>query len=261
VTALAIIAAGAGIGAGLSAILHGVLRGPNGFRVLFALALVPAALVAVLVRRLPETHGEATGAAAVARLGAIPIDLRERLAMIMGIVAAVNAMTGPANFYAFIYAENLLHIKPSIVSTVVALSAITGLLGLLIGRRLADGQGRRRAVAIGVLASAATSLYAYSGGAPAFISGYMIGVCAAAMLAPALAALATESFPGDVRASAGGWIVVAGVLGGIAGLAVFGVVADATGSLAWASVCAFLPGLPTLLFLRSLPETKGLALT
>jgi MFS family permease len=116
-------------------------------------------------------------------------------------------------------------------------------------------------VAAGVLATAAVSLYAYSGGRAAFIIGYILGVFAGGVFAPGGAAIATEPFPSAVRGSAGGWIVVAAVMGAIVGLAIFGPVADATGSLAWAGAAAFLPGLPVLLSLRSLPETKGVVLT
>lgn len=260
VTALTFVAAGAGVGAGLSAIVHGIVRGPNGFRVLFATAIIPLALVVVLVPRLKETltvHHEAHPP----RLGAIPPEIRGRLAIVMGASAAVGAISGPANGFAFVYAENILKITPAFVSAVVACSAFTGLAGLLVGRRLADRLGRRGAYAIGALASAATGMIAYAGGRPEFVLGYMVGVFAGGLFAPAAAALVTESFPKAVRASASGWVIVAAVLGAVAGLAVFGPVADATGSMAWASAAAFLPGLPVLYFLRRLPETMGVTLS
>ena len=94
-----------------------------------------------------------------------------------------------------------------------------------------------------------------------FVVGYMIGVFAGGLFAPAAAALVTESFPSTVRASASGWVVVAAVLGALAGLFTFGPVADASGSTAWAGAVAFLPGLPALLLLRRLPETMGVPLT
>ncbi len=261
VTALTIVAAGAAVGAGCSAILHGIFHGPDGFRILFACALAPALLMIVLVPRIPESRGPVHEASHIAHLGAIPVALRGRLAIVMGVTAAVGAVSGPANGFAFVYGENILKFRPQVVALVVTLSAVTGVIGLLIGRRLADRRGRRPTVVIGVLATAGTSLLAYSGGRPAFVIGYMVGVLAAAVLAPAGAALTTESFPGEVRASAAGWVGVAGVLGALVGLAIFGAVADATGTLAWAAVAAFLPGLPVLFFLRRLPETRGLALT
>ena len=145
------------------------------------------------------------------------------------------------------------------MTTVVVLSAIPGVLGLLLGRWLADVKGRRIAVAIGVLATAATSLYAYSGGRPAFVIGYVLGVFAGGLFTPGAAAIATEPFPSEVRASAGGWIVVAAVLGAIAGLAVFGTVSTRpVGRVG--GVRGLPPWAPALLWLRRFPETKGLVL-
>jgi MFS family permease len=263
-TALSIVTAGAAVGAGMSVIVHGLFRGPDGFRVLFATALIPAAAVAVLARRLPETHGAVHGAVHggghAPRLGAIPSELRGRLAIVMAVTGVIGMISGPAGGFAFVYMEDFLKLHASTVTLVVTLSAIPGVLGLLLGRWLCDTKGRRVTVAFGVLATAGVSLYAYSGGRPAFIIGYVLGVFAGGVFAPGGAALATEPFPATVRASAGGWIVVAAVLGAIVGLAIFGPVADATGSLAWAAAAAFLPGLPALLWLRTLPETRGLVL-
>lgn len=260
-TALSIVTAGAAVGAGVSVIVHGFFRGPNGFRILFASALLPAIAVALLVRRLPETHGASHDATHAPRLGAIPKELRGRLAIVMGVTAAIGAISGPAGGFAFVYMENYLKLHASTVTVVVTLSAIPGVLGLLLGRWLADTKGRRLAVAVGVLATAATSLYAYSGGRAPFIIGYVLGVFAGGVFAPGGAAIATEPFPAAVRASAGGWIVVAAVVGAIVGLAIFGPVADATGSFGWGAAAAFLPGLVALFWLRDLPETKGLVLT
>jgi MFS family permease len=260
-SALAVVTAGAAVGAGLSVIVHGACRGPNGFRILFATALIPAVAVALLVRRLPETHGAVHDGTHAPRLGTIPRHLRGRLAIVMAVTMAVGMISGPAGGFAFVYMEDFLKLHASTVTVVVTLSAIPGVLGLLLGRWLCDTRGRRLTVAAGVLATAAVSLYAYSGGRAAFIIGYVLGVFAGGVFAPGGAAIATEPFPAAVRASAGGWIVVAAVLGAIVGLAIFGPVADATGSLGWAAVAAFLPGLPALLWLRRLPETKGVVLT
>ena len=260
-TALAVVTAGAAGGAGLSAVVHGAVRGHDAFRILFGTAILAAGLVALLVGRLPETTTAEAEAAASPRLGGFPRELRGRLAIVMAVTAAAGAISGPASGLAFVYAENYLKIHPATVSTVVVLSAIPGVLGLVLGRRLADVAGRRAAVAVGVLGAAGTSLLAYSGGAPAFICGYVIGVFAGGLFAPGAAALATEPFPTSVRASAGGWIVVAAVLGGLVGILVFCVVADAANSTLVAGLAAFLPGLPVLFALRRLPETKGLALT
>lgn len=259
VTALTVVTAGAAIGAGLSAVVHGAVRGPHGFRILFASALVPMVLVALLLRRLPESHVASPTVAMPPRLGAVPRALWSRLAIVMGVTAAIGVVSGPANGFAFVYGEKILRLSPGFVVTVVVLSGIPGVVGLVLGRRLADRRGRRLALALGVVGFGVASAIAYSGGRDAFVVGYILGVFAGGCFGPAAAAVATESFPAAERATAGGWVVVASVLGAVFGLMVFGPVADAA-STRVAALCTFLPPLPVLLALHRLPETRGIEL-
>ncbi len=261
---LVVMAAGGGIGAGLSAILHGVIRGPDSFRWLFAVTVVPTIGAPWLMRHVPEPVSHSVRSP-LARLGGVPGQLRGRLGIVAAVVFAVGMITGPANGFAFVYAEGVLRLSPHLVAGVVALSALSGLGGLLVGRRLAHTIGRRGTVAWGVVVVAATSSYAYGGGRMSFVVGYFLGVGAAGLLAPAASALSTEIFPHAVRATAAGWIAVAGVLGATAGLALFGWVGDVVhrsgaGSLRLAALVTFLPLLPTLLLLRRIPESRGVEL-
>jgi MFS family permease len=262
---LAVMAAGAGIGAGFSAVLHGVIRGPNSFRWLFALALAPALFIGPLLQSIPEP-AHVTSTTGIARLGSVPRTIRARLAVVAVIAFTVGMITGPANGFAFVYGEGVLKISPHIVATVVALSAFTGLAGLLISRSLAKSVGRRWTVVIGVLGTGVTSAYAYSGGRFNFIVGYMVGVGAAGILAPAATAISTEIFSHSVRATAAGWVVVAGVLGATTGLGLFGWVGDVVHTsnvtaLRIPALVTFLPLLPTLWLLRRLPESSTMELT
>jgi MFS family permease len=262
---LVIMAAGAGCGAGLSAVLHGIIRGPDSFRWLFALTLVPVFVVVPTLHLVPEpTHH--SDDVPLAHLGAVPRRLRGRLGIVATVAFSVGLVTGPANGFAFVYGEGILKISPHVVAAVVASSALTGLGGLLLSRRLSRTLGRRWTVAIGVVASALTSTYAYSGGRFNFTFGYLIGVGAAGLLAPAASALSTEIFPHTFRATTAGWVVLAGVLGAIAGLGLFGWVGDAVhaarvSSLRVPALVTFLPMLPTLVLLRRLPESKQMQLT
>jgi MFS family permease len=257
---LAALAAAVGSGAGLSAVLHGFLRGGNSFRELFILAIVPALVLRPLVKRLPEPAYQASAAELQPALGWVPASLRGHLA-ILGVVAfLVGVITGPANGFAFVYGENILHITPRVVAMVVAGSAFTGLAGLWLSRSLTARLGRRLTVACGALATAATSTMAYFGGATLFTLGYLVGVAAAALLAPAAAALTTEIFPHRFRATANGWVVVAGVLGATAGLIGFGMLAAhehgvvASQSLRLPALLTFVPLLPLLVLVRRLPD-------
>jgi MFS family permease len=262
---LVIVSAGAGIGAGLAAIFAGVLRGPDSFRYLFALAIVPVFFLRPLLRSVPEPayHG---AAGPLARIGAVPRGLRARVTVVGAIIFVVGVISGPAGGFTFVYGEGILKISPIVVSLVVALSALTGLAGLLLSRYFAVAIGRRGTIIIGTLATAGLACVAYGGGKPAFVIGYMGGVAAGGLLAPALAALSTELFPHSSRATAAGWIVVAGVVGAIVGLIIFGVVGDSVhvtgaGSLRLAALLTFLPLLPLLGLLYKLPESSGMELT
>jgi len=258
---LVIMAAGAGIGAGLSAVLHGLIRGPDSFRWLFALALVPVVVVAPMLGRVPEPRHHSPDTP-LAHLGAIPNGSRGRLGVVAAVAFTVGMITGPANGFAFVYGEGVLKISPHFVATIVALSAFTGLAGLLLSRRLARTVGRRWTVALGVVATALTSTFAYSGGKIDFTVGYMVGVAAAGVLAPAATALSTEIFSHSFRATAAGWVVVAGVLGATSGLFLFGWVGDAVHtshatSLRVPALVTFLPLVPVVALLARLPESAN----
>jgi MFS family permease len=259
---LAWIAAGAGGGAGLSAVLHGLFRGANSFRILFAFALLPALLVPFLLRSLDETHHRGERASVPVRIGAVPKAFRRRLAIIAWLAFVIGVITGPANGFAFVYGERILHIQPSVVALVVSLSAITGFAGLWLSRWSSQRFGRRITVIVGGVATGGTSALAYFGGRTLFVAGYLVGVCAAAYFSPAASAMGNEIFPKRVRATAAGWVVVAGVVGATCGLFFFGIVADSThvlhevNALRLASLLTFVPLLPTLLLALRLPETR-----
>ena len=261
---LAWLAAGAGLGAGLSAVLHGIVRGENSFRILFALAMVPAIVLWPTLRHVLETHRR-DDSATMPRLGSVSPEYRGRLIILAILAVVVALVSGPANSFAFVYGERVLHIPPSRVALVVASSALLGLAGLLASRWSAHRLGRRHTVVIGAVATAATSTVAYFGGETLFTAGYLFGVAAAAFFAPAASALTTESFPRSYRATAAGWVVVSGVVGATLGLFVFGAVGDALNTvgpsaLRIPSLVTFLPMLPLVFLVYRLPETRDTAL-
>lgn len=54
-----------------------------------------------------------------------------------------------------------------------------------------------------------------------------------------------------------GWEIAVGVLGGVAGLVIFGSVADVGNRFALGSLAAFLPAAPVVAVLWLVPETMG----
>jgi MFS family permease len=261
--ALALTAAGYGVGAGLIAILHSLAGGTLGFRGIFAVAIVPLLLLPFIRSWVTEPDRYSNLEETEHRrpvLGAVGREHRRRLLVVATLAFAISVITGPANSLVFIYAQNVRHVSGLLTSAMVVTAGFTGLAGLVIGRWGADRYGRRPTVALGMVAIALLGVLTYSGPRPSLLLGYVLGVMASSVLAPAAGSLANELFPTNVRASAAGWYLAAGVLGAVAGLIVFGTVADIGGvgnHAAIAAFATFLPAVPVAGLLWLLPETRG----
>ena len=117
--AVALIAAGYGAGAGVIAIVHSLAASALGFRGVFVLALVPLALLPLLWRWIEEPDRFTVAAAGpehpVPVLDAVARPFRQRLAVIVVLGFAVSVITGPANSFVFLFAQNVLR-QPGIVT-------------------------------------------------------------------------------------------------------------------------------------------------
>jgi MFS family permease len=258
---VALIAAGYGAGAGVIAIVHSLAASTLGFRGVFVLALVPLALLPLLRRWIQEpdrfTAAAARSGHPIPVLDAVARPFRRRLAVIVALGFAVSVITGPANSFVFLFAQNVLH-QPGIVTAgMVAGAGVAGLAGLLAGRWLADRVGRRLTGAVAMVAVALLATVTYTGSAPALLAGYILGVFAASVFAPAAGSLVNELFPTPVRASVAGWSLAAGVLGAVTGLVAFGAVAGAGHRFAVAGLVTFLPAALVMVLFWLLPETRG----
>lgn len=261
--AVALVAAGYGVGSGLTAVIHGLAQSTLGFRGLFVLAVVPLCSVFYIRRWLVEpdrfTVARAAGDQRVPVIGAVGPAFRSRLLVVTGLVFAVSVITGPANSFIFVYAQNVLGLSGAVTAAMVVVAGFVGLVGLLAGRWLADHVGRRATGAASMTAMALSGVFTYSGSRVALLIGYELGVLAASTFAPAAGTFANELFPTSVRASVAGWNIAASVLGAVLGLLAFGTIAQVGTRFDGlrAATFTFLPVLvATVLFLK-LPETKG----
>ena len=75
------------------------------------------------------------------------------------------------------------------------------------------------------------------------MAGYLAGITAAGVFAPAAGAFVNELFPTPVRSSVAGWNVAASVLGAGVGLVAFGAVADVGNRFGPAALATFLPAM------------------
>jgi MFS family permease len=258
--AIALIAAGYGIGGGLTAVIH-FLGGSIGFRGVFALAVVPLVGVFFVRPRLVESKRFTIAAAAKEHplpvLGAIGKRYRSRLLVVAALSFAVSVVTGPANSFVYIYAENVEKMSGALIALMVVVAGMFGFVGLVVGRWMADNLGRRPTGAFAMVAMAITGAVAYSGSKLALLVGYELGILAASTFAPAACALLNELFPTVVRASVAGWNIAASVLGAVLGLIAFGSIADVGNRFAVGAAATFLPVVAASTLFLLLPETKG----
>jgi MFS family permease len=259
--AVALIAAGYGTGAGVIAIVHSLASRTIGFRGVFVLALVPLALLPLLRHWIEEPDRFAVAAAGsrhpIPVLGAVAPPFRRRLVVILALAFAVSVITGPANSFVFLFAQSFLHQGGIVTAAMVVGAGVAGLAGLLIGRWLADRVGRRLTGALAMVTMALFAILTYTGSAAALLVGYILGVFAASVFAPAAGSLVNELFPTSVRASVAGWSLAAGVLGAVTGLVAFGAVADVGHRFAVAGLVTFLPAALVMVLFWLLPETRG----
>jgi MFS family permease len=259
--AIGLIAAGYGVGSGITAVLHGLASSVLGFRGIFLLAGVPLVAVLLLRRHLIESDRYKLTAAGHERgvpvLGAVRRPFRRRLLVVASLAFAVSVVTGPANSFVFVYAENVLQISGATTAAMVVGAGAVGLTGLLLGRWLADHVGRRSTGAFSMAGMAVAAVVAYSGSHIGLYVGYELAALSGGCFAPAAGALANEVFPTSVRASVAGWNVAAGVMGAIVGFLVFGSVADVGNRFAVGALVTFVPIVLAAGLFWLLPETKG----
>jgi MFS family permease len=89
------------------------------------------------------------------------------------------------------------------------------------------------------------------------VIGYLTGITAGGIFAPAGGAFVNELFPTSVRSSVAGWNVASSVLGAVVGLVVFGTIADVGNRFAPAALITFLPAMALSCIIYALPETRG----
>ncbi len=107
-------------------------------------------------------------------------------------------------------------------------TAVPGLIGLLLGGRLAEARGRRPVAAIALAIATATQIIFFVMGGPVIWVMSAISVLTAGAGGIALGTLDAELFPTEVRGTANALLTIVGVIGSVMG---FGIVAGLVGPL------------------------------
>ena len=260
-SAVALVAAGYAVGAGATAVIYGSTGHALGYRGVFLLALVPMIGLPFVARWVSEPDRfrrvEQSGRRKRPVLGAVARPYRGRLLLVTSLVFSLAVITGPANSFVFLYSQNVKGFPGYAESAMVVGAGILGFGGLLAGVRLADRIGRRPTAMGAMVCIGGSGIPCYSGSGAALVVGYLLGITAGGVIAPAAGAFVNELFPTRVRASVAGWNVAGAVLGAVAGLVLFGAIADVGNRFAPAALVTFLPAMALSGLVWLLPETRG----
>jgi len=258
--AIALVTAAYGVGAGLIVVGRAALGELATFRVITAAALIPLALLPLIVRGTREPRIARDRLSERGILGSVPRQYVRSVALLSTLSGLIALATGPAFSYLFVYGERVLGVSPGLLAVLVVLAGPAGLVGILLGRAAADRIGRNLAAGVSMAGTGAAVAWAYGGTSVQLAVGYLLAIMASSSFAPPTGALGAELVPTRIRATLAGWITFAGVLGAVVGIAGFGLLADATGGFDRAArTIGVVTALSAAGFLL-LPETRGMEL-
>jgi MFS family permease len=110
-------------------------------------------------------------------------------------------------------------------------TAIPGLVGLVLGGRLAERRGRKPVAAVALLTATVTQMIFFLAGGITIWFMSAISILAASASGIALGTLDAELFPTEVRSTSNALLTVIAVVGSAAGFGIAGGLSDPLGSL------------------------------
>ena len=266
--AVSVLAMTAALGAGMCvAVLPLADLGPGGWRLLYLFPLAFAPAIWRQASRLPETRRfQATGPAAAAQSHTAPTPRRRNTAERSAnrrrfVLLAASAMllalfTTPASQLLNEYLRAERGYSALTITLFTLITNTPGVIGIIIGGRLADTRGRRLvgAVAIGGGVAFTVAMFLATGSWIWIWS--VLGALVGAAAVPALGVYGPELFPTASRGSANGGINLAAVAGAVVGLLSAGLLSDAMGGLPPAmALLAIGPLVVVILIVVAYPET------
>jgi MFS family permease len=235
--------------------------GDNGWRIAFAVSALMIFIVPSLRRHLQETTRYQRVEASVDKRGRVRevFDRRYgRRFLLLGLVAFLtNIFQAPSSQLANRY----LHREHDFSNSEVALfrsvtAGVPGIIGVVLGGRLAESRGRRPVTIIGLLVASAFQMSFFLTSGPLLWITPMIAIVAALAGGLALGALDTELFPTEVRGTSNGFLLVCGVVGSAVGLIVATNIKSSVGGLGTAiALCGIAPLIAACFVVPRLPET------
>ncbi len=248
------------LGAGSAGLLLAAIAWvPGGWRGLCLVSLVPLLLAPLLRRQVPESRHWLAWSGPAVRLP--PPAYRGRVLAALVVVALAMSYDVAAFAFATYVPISVHGWSAGAASALYIGAGAVGLPGAALGGILADRHGRRPIGALFLVGLTLAELLFFLGGELALWPGFAAMVFFQGGKMTVIRAWAAELFPTSFRGAAAGWLIAAGALGGVTGLALAGALARATGGIDTALAIVALAGpVAAAAVLAWLPETRGLDL-
>jgi predicted MFS family arabinose efflux permease len=251
----------AGFGYGVSVVLLPLADlGSEAWRILFAVSGASIVLLPAVMRAMPETRRwqkltARGGRGRVSELGGHSYGPRFIVLAVLAFLTSVFSAPSAQ------LTNTFLHDERGFSNSAVALfrtvtNGVPGLLGLVIGGRLAESRGRRPVAVVGVAAVATIQVVFFlsSGVVLWLASTFAIVFAGASTLA--IGTMDAEMFPTEVRGTSNSLLLVCGVAGSVTGLLLAGFLSGPLGGLGPSiALCGIAPMIGALFFAPRLPES------
>lgn len=180
---------------------------------------------------------------------------RRRILVLSATTALLAVLLEPAGLLFTVFANDVLHMSPAAISTLIVVSGVVGGTAYVAGGFLSDRFGRRWP---GIGLTAATAIVAslsFATGIAGFVIGNVLWSAIASAATPVFGAWSAELFPTRARATAEATGSVAAAIGSVVGLQAVGALSQSMG-LGRALELVGLAALAGAFLLFFLPETK-----
>jgi MFS family permease len=253
----------AGAGFAISVLLLPVADvATDAWRILFAVSAVSILLLPFVLRAMPETRrfSQLTARGARPRVSElVGRSYGPRFALLAALAFLTQVFSAPSAQLT----NTFLHDERGFSNSAVALfrgvtNGVPGLIGLVLGGRLAETRGRRPVAVVALtVATAIQVVFFLSSGLALWVtSTFAIIFTGAATLA--VGTLDAELFPTEVRGTSNSLLLVCGVAGSVVGLLLAGFLADPLGGLGRSiALCGIAPFVAAIFLAPKLPETVG----
>jgi MFS family permease len=256
-----------GLGFGLSVVLLPLADlSTESWRIAFVISAATVVVLPGLSRALRETRRFASLEARTRTRGRLFETFDRRYGarfVLLGLAAFLsNVFSAPSSQLMNRYLTKEHDFSNSGVALLRSVTAgVPGLVGLLVGGRLAETRGRRPVAFVGLgIAAVFQMTFFLSDGALLWIAP-TISIIATAGAGLALGTLSGELFPTEARGTSNGFLMVCGVSGSVVGLLLATQLEDLVGGLGPAiALCGLAPLLAAVLVVPRLPETRDRAL-